>query len=233
MTKKDSIDKLLYQYAEKAFDEKFDKKIEYYTEKIEEENIQMDVSFKEFWQNKDKYKNISTIKRKRKNKFALIIVASLIVAVIIIGPNNVATYADYIYQKIISVFKEGTNIKYKDDFSEEKAFVVQKLKYIPNGFELVEESNLNETPTEYDAYYVNEKTEEQIHYIQRIISKDSINLDTENAITYERKIDNKNTTIVEKEDFNTILCEFDGYLYLLDGNIELDELEEVFTSILK
>ncbi|QQK08958.1 DUF4367 domain-containing protein [Miniphocaeibacter halophilus] len=230
MNKKDSLDSLLYQYAEKALDDKYESEIDHYLNKLEEENLSMDISFKEFWENRSKYENSPTIIRKKRKKLALTLVASLIFAVILIGPSRVATYADYIYNKIVTVFKEGTNINYKDDFSSKK-FIVQKLNYIPEGFELVEENNIKEIPREYDAYYINKKTEKHISYIQRIVSKDSVTLDTEDAKTYEKKIDDKKAFIIEKGDFNTILVEYNNYIYLLDGNIPLEELEKMFISI--
>lgn len=233
MTKKDSIDKLLYQYGEKAFEKKYDTEIEKYEEEMEKENIKMDISFEEFWENKDKVKKTINKKKKRKSKVFSIIAASLIIGVIIVGPSNVVTYADYIYHKIIDVFKEGTNIKYKDDFSKKEDFIIQKLQYIPDDFELIEESNVRETPNEYYSYYTSKTTEDHILYNQSLIKKDSITLDTENAKTYEKRIDDKKVFVVEKDGFNTFLSEDNQYIYLLEGNVDVEELERMFISIFK
>lgn len=230
MIKKDSIDNLLYQYAEKSLENKYNKEINESEKEIEFKNINMDMSFNDFW--KKLNKNKTTIRRKKRKKVITAIVASLVFAVIVIGPNNIVTYADILYKKIIDVFKEGTNIKYIEDLSKNTDMKLQKIKYIPKGFYLEDEyKDISEGQLYYDALYLDENTDNFFNYHLSNIDNNNITLDTENAKTYEKRIDGKKAFIVEKKENIIILVEYDNYVYLLDGNIDLETLEKVFKSI--
>ncbi|WP_100065993.1 DUF4367 domain-containing protein [Miniphocaeibacter massiliensis] len=227
MQEKYSIDELLNNYAEKILESKYDREAENITSNIKKENIQMDISFQQFWENKDKLKNKTTIKKKRKRKTLVILVATLILA-IIIGPKNIATYATEVYNKLVTVLEDRTIITYDVEVAN---IEIKKPTYIPKGYKITDEFNES---NKFVLTYSNGLEEEVIIFDISPLGSLTNPTDTEDSKTYTKKILNREVSCIENDKGNMVYCEVENQLYSVWGNnIDIDELFKMLESVLK
>lgn len=227
MTKKDSIDELLYQYAENILNEKYDTFIEKYYTDEKFKDLEMNVSFEEFWENKDKIKKTIQKKKKRK-RIVTILVASLIFTVVFIGPKELVTYAKEIYSKIVTVLEDRTNIEYNS--TESNVLKIKEPTYIPENYSIVDRFNEDNV---FSLTYSNGIEEESIFYQIYPMEGMTLSLDTEESKIYSKKINNMKINCIENDKANTAYYENEHQIYLLTGKINIDELIKMLESLTK
>ncbi len=228
MISKDSIDKLLYKYAENSLEDLYDHQINQYLINIEQENLTMKTSFNEFWKNKDNFKKKNIIKQKKIKKIISIIAASLIFAIILIGPSKIATYANEIFTTIKTKLSDRTIIEY--DIDENLHVLNIKPTYIPNGYSIIDEY---EDIYSFALTYSNGNPENDIFYENFPPSNGTtLSLDTENSKTYSRNINGLKIDCIENDKMNTVYYETDNQIYTIAGKINIEELFKMLESVI-
>ena len=225
MVKKDLIDELLYKYGESAFEKKYNDDIENYTNKMEEENIKMSLSFDEFWNG---FNNKNIIKKKRRKNIAFAIVASLIFAFIVIGPSNVATFSKEMIQKLVVISNDKIFITFEEAGNYEFQYTIPN--YVPENYEIVDTFKEDKF---YVINYSNGNEKENINYGISSVEGTGINNDGENAKMHTIKIEGVEVIVIETPRRNTLDCAIDSQIYSLTSTLETEELIKMMESILK
>ncbi|MEG1059824.1 MAG: DUF4367 domain-containing protein [Clostridia bacterium] len=157
-------------------------------------------------------------KSSRKNLLKYIKIASISTLIIgLSGFFNISSHASLkdIINNITSIFSTHTSIELS---KETNSYNVKLLKpsYIPRGYKKV-----NETTDEYTYEVVYKNNDNlQFAYTCKSINNNTFIFDTENADIKNLKINNKNATLINKNNLLTLYYENENWFFIIRADLK-------------
>ncbi len=159
---------------------------------------------------------------------AMIILILLCVA--LTTTMSVEAFRIRFFEIITEVWDEITSYIFENDneLINEKLIPIES-DYIPKGYDIVEKRI-----TEYvQRIFYQDNDKKEIIYEQKLISSNSIIVDTENSVIEYIKISNQEVSVLENKGIYQVYWYDELYTYVLIGDIEKQELLLMTKSIIK
>lgn len=180
--------------------------------------------------NKDVKESKKTHQRSHQVNVRRIAVATLVAVLIMVSSVIVfaAVYPEY-YMVIKEKAKDWTITFMTDGEDNALTNFVARKGDVPENFVLMNEVSENGV---YTATYDRAETNEEIIYVQEVLSEYSIaGIDSENDYKKVERINGVKTIVMKKGDCYTLFWVKDGCSYTLVGNCNLDELKTYAESL--
>lgn len=135
-----------------------------------------------------------------------------------------------LFEVISEVWDELTSYIFKNDndLINDKLVPIES-DYIPKGYEIAEKQI-----TEYvQRIFYQDKTGKEIIYEQKLISSNSIIVDSENSVVKNIKISNQVASVLENKEVYQVYWYDELYTYVFIGDVEKQELLLMAKSIIE
>ena len=176
------------------------------------------------------FKKEKAKRRMRKVGRVALRVAVVIVAIIIISGIAIMS-SEALRVKFLNLFKAtnqtSTDIQIPEDEQEEMQLNNDKTMYIPDGFELVESTDMGSV-----QIFKYEDSKGSTFRIERSDHTTQITVDNERFDYDEISIAGQTAYAFEDEERSALLFYSDDYTYFVYSNISIDELIKIAESIL-